>query len=133
MASREKKDLRIELVTAYNLAVKRYSDLYPNDPQPFITCTFRSNEEQNILYAKRPKVTNAKGGQSPHNYNPSFAFDIGFIGLDKKMDWNPKLFKNFANIIKYIDTNVDWGGDWLRFKDAPHFELKEWKNLIHIK
>ena len=129
MASRDKKDLRNELVNGYDLAIKRYKELYPNAPQPFITCTFRSNEDQNILFNKRPKVTNAKAGQSPHNFNPSFAFDIGFIGLDKKMDWNPKLFLNFANIITSIDSNIDWGGNWIRFKDAPHFELKDWKNL----
>ena len=129
MASRDKKDLRNELVNGYDLAIKRYKELYPNAPQPFITCTFRSNEEQNILFNKRPKVTNAKAGQSPHNFNPSFAFDIGFIGLDKKMDWSLKLFLNFANIITSIDSNIDWGGNWIRFKDAPHFELKDWKNL----
>ena len=130
MASRDKKDLRNELVNGYDLAIKRYKELYPNAPQPFITCTFRSNEEQNILFNKRPKVTNAKAGQSPHNFNPSFAFDIGFIGLDKKMDWSLKLFLNFANIITSIDSNIDWGGNWIKFKDAPHFELKGWKNLI---
>lgn len=129
MASRDKKDLRNELVNGYDLAIKRYKELYPNAPQPFITCTFRSNEEQNILFNKTPKVTNAKAGQSPHNFNPSFAFDIGFIGLDKKMDWSLKLFLNFANIITSIDSNIDWGGNWIRFKDAPHFELKDWKNL----
>jgi peptidoglycan LD-endopeptidase CwlK len=35
---------------------------------------YRTNEEQDKLYAKRPKVTNAKGGQSIHNYG--LAFDI---------------------------------------------------------
>ena len=130
MASRDKKDLRNELVNGYDLAIKRYKELYPNAPQPFITCTFRSNEEQNILFNKRPKVTNAKAGQSPHNFNPSFAFDIGFIGLDKKMDWSLKLFLNFANIITSIDSNIDWGGNFKNLSDKPHFELKGWKNLI---
>ena len=76
MASRDKKDLRPELVQAYEKAVDEYKRLYPNEPQPFITCTYRSGEEQNKLYNQVPKVTNAKAGQSPHNYNPSFAFDL---------------------------------------------------------
>lgn len=133
MASRDKRELRVELVKAYDLAIIRYKELYPNDPQPFITCTFRSNEEQNILFNKRPKVTNAKAGQSPHNFNPSFAFDLGFITLDKKMDWTPRLFLNFSNIITSIDSNIDWGGNWIKFSDKPHFELKGWKNLIQKK
>ncbi|ASJ25332.1 M15 family metallopeptidase [Laribacter hongkongensis] len=52
-----------------------------------ITCTYRSNEEQNQLYAQgrngKPgsRVTNAKGGQSEHNNTiqgqpASRAFDI---------------------------------------------------------
>ena len=133
MASRDKKDLRPELVTAYDKACDKYKALYPNDPQPFITCTYRSGEEQNKLYNSKPKVTNAKAGQSPHNYNPSFAFDIGFIGADKKMDWNIKLFENFANCVKSSSDVTVWGGDWLKFKDAPHFELKNCKTYIPKK
>lgn len=127
MASRDKKDLRPELVQAYEKAVVKYSELYPNAPQPFITCTFRSGEEQDKLYNSTPKVTNAKAGQSPHNYNPSFAFDIGFIGVNKKMDWSIKNFNNFASCIAMVSDVVDWGGGWKSFKDAPHFELKNWK------
>jgi peptidoglycan LD-endopeptidase CwlK len=133
MASRDKKDLRPELVQAYEKAKEKYYALYPNEPQPFITCTYRSGEEQNKLYNSKPKVTNAKAGQSPHNYNPSFAFDIGFIGTDKKMDWNIKLFTNFANCVKSVSDVTDWGGSWIKFKDAPHFELKNWKTYIPKK
>lgn len=133
MASRDKKDLRLELVQAYEKGLAKYVALYPNEPQPFITCTYRSGEEQNKLYNSTPKVTNAKAGQSPHNYNPSFAFDIGFIGVDKKMDWNTKLFTNFANCVKSVSDVIVWGGDWLKFKDAPHFELKAWKTYIPKK
>ena len=128
MASRDKKDLRLELVQAYEKAVEKYSALYPNEPQPFITCTFRSFEEQNKLFNSKPKVTNAKGGQSPHNYNPSFAFDIAFIGVNKKVVWTAKYFKIFADCIK--SDVVSWGGSWVSFKDAPHFELKDWKTYI---
>ena len=35
---------------------------------------YRSIDEQNALFNQRPKVTNAKGGQSIHNYG--LAFDI---------------------------------------------------------
>ena len=133
MASRDKKDLRPELVQAYEKAVEKYSALYPNDPQPFITCTYRSGEEQDKLYNSKPKVTNAKAGQSPHNFNPSFAFDIGFIGANKQMDWSSKLFENFANCVKSVSDVTDWGGSWLKFSDKPHFELKNWKTYIPKK
>jgi peptidoglycan L-alanyl-D-glutamate endopeptidase CwlK len=135
--SRDKKDLHNELVSVYELACEKYKQLYPNEVQPFLTCTHRTNEEQNKLYeigrtVKGSIVTNAKAGQSPHNYLPSFAFDIAFIGLDKKLSWNKKHFKNFADIVKSITNTVEWGGDW-KFLDVPHFELKAWKQFKDIK
>lgn len=116
------------LAQEYDKAALKYQELYPNSPQVFITCTYRSNEEQEILFKKRPKVTNARAGQSPHNYNPSYAFDIAFIGVDKRLDWTPKLFKNFADIICQ-NPEVEWGGSW-EFKDAPHFQVRNWKSMI---
>jgi peptidoglycan L-alanyl-D-glutamate endopeptidase CwlK len=134
MPSRSKQDLNVTLVTAFEQAVREYERLYPEAPQPFLTCTYRSDAEQEALFAKGrtekgSKVTNARAGQSPHNFKPSFAFDIAFIGLNKKLDWSDKLFKTFADIIKRTSPSVEWGGDWSKFKDLPHYELKGWKNL----
>lgn len=135
--SREKKDLHNELVKAYELARTEYAKRYPNDPQPFLTQTHRTNEEQERLYAqgrtvKGKIVTNAKPGESPHNYIPSFAFDIAFITLQKTLSWDQKLFKKFADIVAEQSPSVEWGGAW-RFKDPPHFELKAWKTFKDIK
>jgi peptidoglycan L-alanyl-D-glutamate endopeptidase CwlK len=73
-------------------------------------------------------VTNAKGGESPHNFLPSMAFDIAFITFTKQLSWDKKYFKKFADIIKTKFTQVECGIDW-RFVDPPHFELKAWKTL----
>ncbi len=128
MASRDKADLNTTLVEAYEMACKEYLRLYPDFPQPFITCTYRSNEEQDKLYAQGRTspgkiVTNAKAGQSKHNSNPSKAFDIAFITVDKKLSWDDKHFVRFAEIIKKISSVIDCGCYW-KFKDSPHFELK---------
>lgn len=130
MASRNKKDLHPTLVKAYEKAVTLYLTEYPNDPQPFITCTYRSNAEQNLLFNQVPKVTKAKAGQSPHNYKPSLAFDIAFITVYKKLDWSIQLFKNFNDIIIKIEPLIVWGGNWKSIKDKPHFQLQNWKNYI---
>lgn len=126
MPSRDLKDLNAKLTKAYTLAKGIYANRYPNEPQPFLTCTFRSNEEQTQLYAlgrtvKGKIVTNAKAGQSKHNKLPSDAFDIAFIGVDKKLNWNKKYFKMFADIVKEVDATIVWGGNW-KFIDLPHFE-----------
>lgn len=128
MASRDKKDLEAVLVDAYNTTSDRYKQLYPNAPQPLISCTYRSNDEQNKLFEigrtlPGKKVTNAKAGESKHNTYPSKAFDIAFIGLDKKLDWSEILFRKFAEII-CENPLIVWGGSFHSFKDTPHFELK---------
>lgn len=129
--SRDKKDLHPKLVDAYDKACDEYKRLYPHFPQPFITCTHRTNEEQNNLYlqgrtAPGKIVTNAKAGQSAHNTYPSSAFDIGMISLDKKLSWDKKYFVKFAECITKISSEVECGCYW-KFTDAPHFELKGWK------
>jgi len=135
MASRSLSDLNEILSAAYQKACVEYGKQYPAAPQPFITCTFRSNDEQDTLYQqgralKGKVVTNARASESPHNYNPSAAFDIAFITLGKKLDWGKQNFKNFAEIIIRIQPLVEWGGVWKSMPDAPHFQLKDWRKYV---
>ena len=123
--SRDLKDLHIVLQAAYLAAERKFNNDFP-EVNVIRTCTYRNNAMQQVYFNKRPKITNARPGESPHNYNPSFAFDIAFV-RNRKLDWSPKYFKAFADIIKGINLDIVWGGDWVRFKDAPHFELKNWR------
>lgn len=126
MATRDINDAAPKLKDAYLWAKSEYQRLYPNEPQPFLTCVHRSNEEQAQLYAqgrtaKGKIVTNAKPGQSKHNKKPSDAFDIAFITVAKTLSWDNKHFKRFADLIK--TKGIKWGGDWKSIKDAPHYEI----------
>lgn len=125
------------LLDIYVEADKRWVERYYSLPKPFITCAYRENWKQEKLYeigrTKPGKiVTNAKSGQSPHNYNPSFAFDIGFRTSDGGFDWSDNLFIKFASLISEIDISniILWGGNFKNFKDIPHFEMDGWKNII---
>lgn len=94
--------------------------------------TLRTFAEQDALLAQKPKVTNAKGGQSYHNYGlaidivllkdkdgngtfetASWETNVDFDG-DGESDWIEvvKIFKMFG---------WEWGGDW-KFVDKPHFQ-----------
>ena len=66
----------------------------------------RTFEEQTILFNKRPKITNAKSGQSFHNYG--LAFDIVLL-YDKNLDGN------FEEVSWDMVRDVDKDGlsDWL--------------------
>lgn len=127
-SSRDVAFLEKELANRVHLAFLEFSKRFPNEPQPFLTQTYRSPEMQNDLYAQgRTKpgkvVTGLRGGQSLHNFNPCFAFDIAFNipnafgGPYSRVD----LFDKFAMLAKQLD--IEWGGDWVRLIDKPHFQV----------
>jgi peptidoglycan L-alanyl-D-glutamate endopeptidase CwlK len=88
--------------------------------------TLRTFAEQEILFKKVPKVTNAKGGMSYHNYG--LAIDIVLIIDGKSASWEIK--KDFDGdgkadwmevVAIFKSFGWEWGGDW-KFYDAPHFQ-----------
>lgn len=84
----------------------------------------RTWEEQDALYAKRPKVTNARGGYSNHNFG--IAADYGvFRGKSYLDESNPILAQRVhqACAIHARKLGFECGADWLTFPDPPHYEL----------
>lgn len=88
---------------------------------------YRSPEEQDALFKQRPRVTKAKGWQSIHNYG--LAFDVVILydkdknGTFETANWNVNDV-NFLAVVKYFKSKGwEWGGDWKRFPDAPHFQI----------
>lgn len=107
---------------------------------------FRSVQKQNEDYAKGrtapgKKVTNAKGGQSIHNYG--FAVDIVLIidgkaaSWDVKKDWDGDKVADWDECVKVFGLfGWSWGGNWASFKDMPHFEkigFNNWRILQKMK
>jgi hypothetical protein len=117
-----------------------------------ITNGLRTLEEQAEIYSwGRTKLTDDKGkklgiatqaraGESPHNFG--CAIDFAFVKLvdskDKKtgqaikagiIDWKVKSdqWAAAANFAKQTGL-LEWGGDWANFYDAPHVELKGWRD-----
>jgi len=94
--------------------------------------TYRSNKEQDELYKKVPKVTNAKGGESYHNYG--LAIDIVLLkdkdgnGTFETASWETNVdfdgdgVADWMEVVKIFKSyGWEWGGDW-HFKDTPHFQ-----------
>ena len=127
----------------------------------------RTDAEQDGLYAlgrtkvnpdgkttKKPLgniVTNAKGGQSIHNY--ALAFDIVLLydkngdGVFESVSWdmlkdgdNDKVadWKEISDF--FVSKGYEWGGNWTSFRDYPHFQFKKengtsykWQELKLLK
>jgi peptidoglycan L-alanyl-D-glutamate endopeptidase CwlK len=106
-----------------------------------ITHGLRTFTEQDELYKKRPKVTNARGGQSVHNYG--FAVDIVLIidgktaSWDTHADWDGDKVSDWDECVKvFAAYGWSWGGNWSSFKDMPHFDkigFNNWRVLAEKK
>lgn len=84
----------------------------------------RTWKEQDELYLRVPKVTAAKGGFSNHNFG--IAADYGvFRGKSYLDEANPILARRVheACAVHARKLGFEWGGDWKRLKDYPHFEI----------
>lgn len=118
------------------------------------THTTRSFFDQNSLYAlgrtvvnpdgkskSRPmgyKVTNARGGDSIHNYG--LAVDICLIIDGKEASWNDVKDFDGDGVADWMEVVAVfkkygwvWGGDWSSFIDKPHFEKTFGYRLNQLK
>lgn len=99
------------------------SKILPNGYTVEIISAHRSYTEQNRLYAQgRSKpgriVTNARGGQSNHNFG--VAWDIGIFKNGQYLG-NSKYYKELGDV--GLKLGLLWGGRWRSFKDYPHYEV----------
>ncbi len=95
----------------------------------------RTYAEQNVLFKKGrfgnpgPKVTNARGGQSNHNF--CVAWDIGIFTKTGGYITDGEDYEKAAKV-GMLDT-LEWGGNWRSFPDKPHFQLKTNLKLAEVR
>lgn len=95
----------------------------------------RSYAEQDGLYAQRPKVTRARGGQSNHNFG--IAVDVGIFQnghyLTGATHAEEAAYTALAGKIKANVPGLEWGGDWKSIVDEPHYQLATGKTLAQVR
>lgn len=123
--------IRQELLSLYS----QCNNALPKGVRLRFAYVFRSPSEQHALFLQKPKVTNADSWQSIHNYG--LAFDIVLL-YDKNNDgtfetasWDNN--EHWKEVVAFFKSKgYEWGGDWKKFKDAPHFQKTfgfDWKVL----
>ena len=129
------------------ISEKRLMYLHPNlqkffikllkiSPYDFsISQGVRTAEEQNKLYQQGRTtpgklVTNCDGYKIKSNHQIKsdglgHAGDIAVL-INNKITWEEKYYKEVARVGRVLmqKYNIEWGGDWKKFKDLPHFEYK---------
>ena len=106
--------------------------------------TLRTFAEQDALYLQKPKVTNAKGGQSYHNYG--LAIDIVLLidkdnngsyetaSWDTKNDFDGDQKSDWQEIVSIFKRyGWEWGGSWATFPDMPHFQKTFGYSIVQLQ
>ncbi|HEU4888864.1 MAG TPA: M15 family metallopeptidase [Thermoanaerobaculia bacterium] len=94
----------------------------------------RTYAEQDAIYAQGRTtpgkiVTNAKGGQSNHNF--AIAWDIGIFVKGKYLPESP-FYKAAATVALAATVGVEWGGHWKK-PDRPHYQLATGKTIKEVQ
>lgn len=130
MASRRIEDLHPDLQPLCTAFMRQCQDA---GVEPLITCTYRSGEEQDVLYAQGrtkpgPRVTNARAGQSAHNATikgkpAARAFDVvPMVGGKPMWDASHPHWQIMGRIGEGLGLNW-YGNPRAKFREFPHFEL----------
>ena len=120
---RAEKELGIKLRVVSALRTwDEQSDLYnqPNDG--------KDNDGDGQVDEADEKVSNAKAGDSLHNYG--LALDVVEVKNGQAL-WNNPNWEKIAALGKSI--GFEWGGDWKSFKDKPHFQYSFGKTLAELR
>lgn len=83
---------------------------------------------EGIRALERQKTLVAKGASTTMNsrHLTGHAVDLAAL-IDGNLSWDWPLYHKIADAMKeaskQLDIPIVWGGDWVSFKDGPHFEL----------
>lgn len=157
MLNNSLKDLHPDLIRVHGAGLIIYKTDNPDGPIITVNETSRSKAIQDAYFARSResiaevqrlykaaglygigpkeaaiKNSNARFGQSAHNFVPSRAFDARaedrrghYLGERKHYEPFWLACKEAADA---LDIDVTWGGAW---RDWPHIELTRWRTLKH--
>ena len=126
MPSRKISDLTLEMQALTKEFCKM---LVLNGIEYMITSTYRSQEEQDALYAQGRTVPGRKVTWARHSrHTDREALDIAILKGGEIM-WDAKVDVDMDQVPDYLEAGIIgeqcglvWGGRW-KTPDFPHFEL----------
>jgi peptidoglycan L-alanyl-D-glutamate endopeptidase CwlK len=128
--SRKLEDLRPE----FREKVEAWlADCHSVNLDVLITCTLRTGSEQDSLFASGrstpgPIKTNARAGQSAHNYGLAIDF---VVMLQGKPEWSGK-DPAWAHAISMAESNGMESLAKSAFPELAHLQMPGWKTYIGV-
>jgi peptidoglycan L-alanyl-D-glutamate endopeptidase CwlK len=131
ISSRQLRDLRPEVMQK---AVQFINACGAHGIEVLITSTYRDFESQQVLYNQGRTtpgkiVTNAKPGQSFHNFG--VAFDFVPIVNGKAVWEDEALFARCGELAE--SCGLEWAGRWKNFKELAHCQFTGGKTLKQLR
>lgn len=89
----------------------------------------RTVERQKELFAAGASMTmQSRHISANQECGYACAVDLGaYVNGEIRWDW--PLYHKIADAMKEAaqieDVKIEWGGDWVKFKDGPHFQLSK--------
>ena len=100
------------------LVVHRAAEI--TDIDFIVTEGLRTLEKQKLLFEKGASKTMKSRHLTGH------AIDLAAV-IDGEVRWDFPLYDRLADTMKEAaqieGVAIEWGGDWLKVKDGPHFQL----------
>lgn len=107
----------------------------PKGITPKFIAGTRTFAEQEALFAKGrtapgPRVTNARGGFSNHNYG--IAVDIGLFTKEGRYLENSPFYLEIGDVVAKF-PQLEWGGSWKSITDEPHVQYRTGKTIAQLR
>lgn len=100
-----------------------------------VTDALRTDEEQQILYAKGRSApgdivtykdgVNKRSNHQPHADGFGYAVDLAFLDADGHPTWDVKNNPWYLYGAMAKSQGLVWGGTWTTLVDLPHIEMPE--------
>lgn len=123
--ARSERNIRSLQVKAQTLCRQSLKKLHAQGLDARVISGTRTYAEQTALYRQGRSepgkiVTNAKAGQSWHNFG--MAWDIGLFDNGRYVT----AVGPYNGAAKHaILPGIQWGGHWTKFNDPPHYQVTE--------
>lgn len=106
--------------------VKEAEKNFPKGFSVIVTCGLRTLAAQKKAVASGASTTMRSRHLPGKSNGLAHAVDLA-VKVDGKLKWDWPLYAKLAGYMKdaslKMKVPIEWGGDWKKFKDGPHFQL----------